>query len=101
MNFLKTFTVVVLIVLITLCFTGCPSTPKYTITASSGPNGSIDPSGEITVKEGKNQSFTMLPDSDASILDVTVDGASIGAVSSYIFSNVIAVDIIYIIVMIA
>lgn len=89
MNFLKTFMVIVSILLITLCFTGCPSSPKeYTITASSGPNGSIDPSGEITVIEGDNQSFTMLPNSDASILDVTVDGASIGVVSSYVFSDV-------------
>lgn len=80
----------VLIVLITICFTGCflfPTT-EYTITASSGPNGSIDPSGEITIVEGESQSFTMLPNSDASVFDVTVDGALIGAVSSYVFSDV-------------
>ncbi len=90
MNFLKILTVTVLIVLITLCFTGCSNPNEYTIIASSGSNGTIDPSGEITVVEGESQTFTMLPASNASILDVKVDYVSNGPVSSYVFSDVIA-----------
>lgn len=60
----------------------------YTITASAGPNGSISPSGSVTVNQGSNKSFTITPDSGYSIDDVLVDGSSVGAVSSYTFTNV-------------
>lgn len=60
----------------------------YTITASAGPNGSISPSGSVTVNQGSNKSFTITPDSGYSINDVLVDGNSVGAVSSYIFTNI-------------
>lgn len=60
----------------------------HTITASAGLNGSIDPSGEITVNQGLDQSFTMTPDTGYQIEDVSVDGISIGTVSNYTFTNV-------------
>jgi len=60
----------------------------YTITASSGVNGSITPSGNVTVNHGANQTFTITPNTGYRIADVMVDGASVGAVSSYTFSNV-------------
>lgn len=60
----------------------------YTITASAGPNGSISPSGSVTVNQGSNKSFTITPNSGYSIDDVLVDGSSVGAVSSYTFTNV-------------
>jgi len=64
-------------------------TPEtYTITASAGSHGSISPSGNVTVNQGSDKSFTITPDSGYSIDDVLVDGSSVGAVSSYIFSNV-------------
>lgn len=60
----------------------------YTITASAGPNGSINPSGSVTVNQGSNKSFTITPDSGYSINDVLVDGSSVGAVSSYTFTSI-------------
>jgi len=60
----------------------------YTITASAGPNGSISPSGSVTVNQGSNKSFTITSDSGYSINDVLVDGSSVGAVSSYTFTNI-------------
>jgi lysophospholipase L1-like esterase len=60
----------------------------FTITASAGSNGSISPTGAVTVAQGGSQSFTITPNSGFSISNVTVDGASVGAVSSYTFSNV-------------
>jgi len=73
-------------------FTSCGGviTPEtYTITSSAGPNGSISPSGNITVNQGSDKLFTITPDTGYSIVDVLVDGSSVGAVSSYTFTNVI------------
>ena len=66
-----------------------PITPEtYTITASAGPNGSISPSGNVTVNQGSDKSLTITPDTDYSIADILVDGSSVGAISSYTFTNV-------------
>ncbi|MGA3008474.1 MAG: chitobiase/beta-hexosaminidase C-terminal domain-containing protein [Opitutaceae bacterium] len=60
---------------------------NYTITASAGAGGSISPLGAVSVAQGASQSYTITPGSgDAA--SVTVDGASVGAVTSYTFSNV-------------
>jgi hypothetical protein len=60
----------------------------YTITASAGSHGSISPSGSVTVNEGSDKSFTITPDTGYQTDDVLVDGSSVGAVSSYTFTNV-------------
>ena len=62
----------------------------YTITATAGANGGISPSGTVTVNKGASQSFTITPNAGYSIQDVTVDGASVGAVATYAFTNVTA-----------
>ena len=62
----------------------------YTITASAGVGGSITPSGSVTVNHGSNQTFTITPNTGYVISNVVVDGSSVGAVSSYTFSNVTA-----------
>jgi hypothetical protein len=66
-----------------------PVTKTYIITASAGSHGSINPSGNITVNQGSDKAFTITPNNGYSINDVLVDGSSVGAVSSYTFSNVI------------
>lgn len=67
---------------------GSTTPVAYTITASAGLNGSISPSGSVTVNQGSDKSFTITPDTGYSIDDVLVDGSSVGAVSSYTFTNV-------------
>ena len=62
----------------------------YTITASAGPGGTITPSGAVVVNYGADQAFTITPNTGYHILDVKVDGASVGPVSTYTFTNVIA-----------
>ncbi|TVR42599.1 MAG: T9SS C-terminal target domain-containing protein [Bacteroidia bacterium] len=62
----------------------------YTIQASAGNGGSINPSGSITVVEGDNQAFSISPNSGFVIADVVVDGGSVGAVTAYTFNNVTA-----------
>ena len=59
-----------------------------TITASAGPNGSISPSGSVAVILGADQGFTVTPDVHYHVADVLVDGASVGAVTSYAFTRV-------------
>ncbi|MBK7368473.1 MAG: hypothetical protein IPJ04_11325, partial [Candidatus Eisenbacteria bacterium] len=61
----------------------------YTITATAGANGSITPSGAVSVNHGANQSFTITPDATYHVADVLVDGGSIGAATSYTFTNVV------------
>ena len=61
---------------------------QYTITATAGANGSINPSGGVVVNHGDNQSFTITPDTGYHVADVLVDGSSVGAVTSYTFTNV-------------
>ena len=65
-----------------------PTPTTHTITATAGTGGSISPSGAVTVNEGNSQTFTITPASGYAISDVKVDGVSVGAVSSYTFSNV-------------
>jgi hypothetical protein len=61
---------------------------NYTITASAGSHGSISPSGDVTVYQGSDKTFTITYDTGYQIGDVLVDGNSIGAGSSYTFTNV-------------
>jgi hypothetical protein len=60
----------------------------FTITASAGPGGTIDPSGDVQVNEGDDQAFTITPDRGYEIADVLVDGSSVGPVASYTFYGV-------------
>lgn len=65
-----------------------PSYNYFTISATAGGGGSISPSGNTSVIEGGSQSFTITPNKGFKIESVIVDGVSVGAVSSYNFSNV-------------
>src|SRR5207249_3052636 len=62
----------------------------YTITASAGANGSISPSGAVTVNATDSKTFTIAANTNYHVADVLVDGVSVGAVTSYTFNNVIA-----------
>ena len=60
----------------------------YTIKATAGAGGSISPSGNVSVREGRDQTFTITPDKGYAVANVKIDGRSIGAVKSYTFENV-------------
>ena len=64
-----------------------PST--HIITATAGFGGNISPSGNVSVDHNTNQTFTIEPITNYSILDVVVDGESQGLITSYTFPNVI------------
>lgn len=60
----------------------------YTIKATAGAGGYISPSGNVSVREGGDQTFTITPDKGYAVANVKIDGKSIGAVKSYTFENV-------------
>lgn len=62
----------------------------HTIAASVTGNGSIAPSGITTVNHNGNQNYIIMPDAGHYTVDVLVDGTSVGPVTGYAFTNVIA-----------
>lgn len=61
---------------------------SYTITASTGANGSITPTGAVTVEYGSNQSFEMIPSTNYHTDSVFIDGSYQGTMSVYAFENI-------------
>jgi len=67
-----------------------PTPGPRTITASAGSGGSISPSGSVSVTYGGSRSFSITPSAGYHVAEVLVDGSSVGAVTSYSFTNVVA-----------
>ena len=67
-----------------------PNTQNFSIVSSAGVNGTVSPSGTVSVNYGDSQTFNITPDIGYKIKDVKVDGMSVGAVSTYTFKNVTA-----------
>lgn len=61
---------------------------SYTIKASAGNGGIISPGGNVSVKRGDDQTFSINPINGYRISDVIIDGKSVGAVSTYTFDSV-------------
>ncbi len=68
---------------------GLPYTPCL-ITATATEGGSITPSGDCNVNQNQDITFTITPNYGYVVADVLVDGVSVGAVTSYTFTNVTA-----------
>ena len=62
----------------------------YTITATSGANGAVSPSGITTVNSGGSQVYTVTPNAGYHFDTLTVDGnsASLTGLNTYTFTNV-------------
>ena len=65
------------------------SITSYTVTASAGANGSIDPVSAL-VEEGGSQIFVITPDTGYEIADILVGGTSVDISSPYELINVLA-----------
>lgn len=61
---------------------------NFDITATSNRGGSISPSGTVKVASGGDKTFTFKPKAGYELVDVLVDGQSVGVVGSYTFRNV-------------
>ncbi|MDY3619483.1 S-layer homology domain-containing protein [Agathobaculum sp.] len=64
------------------------STTYYTLTATAGEGGKLDPSGAVRVSRNGGKTFTITPNKGYEIADVLVDGKSVGAVETYTFEQV-------------
>ncbi|HPS71626.1 MAG TPA: fibronectin type III domain-containing protein, partial [Bacteroidales bacterium] len=62
----------------------------YTLTATSDANGTVTPAGVTTINYNENQVYTITPATGYHILDVLVDGISMGPIGTYTFANVTA-----------
>ena len=60
----------------------------YTITATADANGTVDPYGTQSYEYGSTAEYHIIPSVGYVISDVLVDNVSVGAVSTYTFSNV-------------
>ena len=69
--------------------TGTYSLNSYTITATAGTGGTIDPSGDVTVLHGANQNFIISPDAGYRVNDLVVDDLSLGAIAGYTFEDIL------------
>lgn len=59
----------------------------YSLSVSSGENGSISPSN-CSASYGSSQTFTITPSSGYMVENVTVDGINLGGITSYTFTNI-------------
>jgi hypothetical protein len=66
----------------------------HTITASCGANGHISPYDSVSVNNGNDQTFTIIPNSGYHVNTVTADGVAVSATSPYTFTNVTADHVI-------
>jgi hypothetical protein len=58
------------------------------ISVSFGSGGSINPSGDVNVNISDNKTFTIAANTGYYIVDVIVNGRSVGAVGSYTFTDI-------------
>jgi DNA-binding beta-propeller fold protein YncE len=65
-----------------------PPFANYSIVASAGPGGTINPSETQFAHLGSNYTYAITPDAGYKISDVVVDGVSKGAISTYYFENI-------------
>ena len=77
---------------------GCPRTETlhltittaeyFIVSASAGPNGRIEPEGDVHVEPGGLISFTISPDPGCAISQVIIDGVEYAPIETVAFSNV-------------
>lgn len=58
------------------------------IAVKAGANGTVTPSGGVSVKAGESKTFTFQPNAGYAVSKVLVDGKNVGAATSYTFTNV-------------
>ncbi len=61
---------------------------RFTILVTAGPGGGIEPPTANNIKFGKSIKFRIKPDRDFQVLDVLVDGVSVGVVQEFEFEHV-------------
>ncbi len=60
----------------------------HVVTSNAGPNGNVEPRGDIRVTPGEMQTVFFIPEAGYEIASVIVDGDDIGSMPAYVFANV-------------
>ncbi|WP_440948352.1 hypothetical protein ACSAZL_09060 [Methanosarcina sp. T3] len=68
---------------------------SFAIESSSGIGGHISREGTIYALEGGSETFEIIPDDGNKIIDVLIDGETVGAITSYEFRNISSAHTIY------
>jgi len=71
--------------------TGSPATPAavtFTITSTTGTNGTVSPFGATIVAQGGSQAYDIIPDAGYEVGTLLVDSISIATSTPYTFTNV-------------
>jgi len=63
------------------------ATPRFTITVTAGPGGTITPQDTV-VARGASQTFSIAANAGYQVVDVSVDGASKGPLAAWTFTDV-------------
>ena len=79
-----------LLLLLSFAGAGVARAATYDIVPFTGLNGTVSPAIAQTVTAGSSATFAITAATDYHVADVRVDGASVGAVTSYTFTNVTA-----------
>jgi hypothetical protein len=66
----------------------------FTMTAITGPHGTVTPAGSTTVASGSNLLYTMTPDSGYHVDSVLVDGGLVDSTLTFTFVNITADHVI-------
>jgi parallel beta-helix repeat protein len=74
--------------ILTMSNPAAPVIPTFTVTASAGSGGAVNPTGAIILNWGDTQTFNITANTGYHILDVLVNETSVGDVSSYTFDNI-------------
>lgn len=74
-----------------------PSPTAFKITVTAGNGGTVTPKGIVSVNEGESAAFTITPNEGYEIREVKVDGKSVGAVTSYTFTEVTSDHALYVV----
>lgn len=87
-NLIRILAITLLVVSIFFTFGGASvstmaAAEKVTIVAMASPGGTISPSGILLVNSGSSKNFTIKPAKGFHIVDVQVDGVSVGPVAKY------------------
>jgi hypothetical protein len=75
---------------ITVAAPVAPPPTTFIITATAGTNGTISPSGAVSVTSGQSRKFDIIPANGYKIATLKVDNVDVTATSSYTFTNVTA-----------
>lgn len=74
-----------------------PEAETHAIVVTSGPGGTVEPRGLVSVNAGESVSFSFTPDRGRQVSEVKVDGQSVDAAAGYVFSDVRESHTLYVI----